>query len=451
MQLVQTAMFLLVVASGFFADVAYGAQDPRWNLPISPVLALIALVAARTIYLALPAAGPVSIASLGLLAVGALVPSSLAAWVALSAVSIIGILFDSQRRLAHQLPLALAVTQMWKAVGFKVLATPVVGAEAAILGWLLNLIGFNVVVVDNVIRITADHSLILLAGCSALSDLGVILLGWTAVFMLFRPGVQVPCWRLAVVGGATVVLNLLRLILMAIDQQWYDLVHNGVGASIYDAVLCSLVISAGLHYPETPSVDARQTSRPVPDATALPLKFWHRHGGHALVTAMLVLVAASFSLKWVRYTAADVSGREEAQVRLKRAITADGFKFVANVALTADGAIEGLIFEKAGCDAPLYVSMLGASGGTEQILSQYLDGAPIAFVLDGKVIERWPMLQFVTINAVGVATQVLTWQTPTLHPLVSVSPPPSADGPSGCSWPGNASSNQQRADLTRAD
>ena len=101
----------------------------------------------------------------------------------------------------------------------------------------------------------------------------------------------------------------------------------------------------------------------------------------------LMLVAVSFSLKWVRYTAADVSGREEAQVRLKRVIAADGFKFVANVALTADGAIEGLIFEKAGCDAPLYVSLLGASGGTEHILSQFLDGAPVAFAL--RPVSHW--------------------------------------------------------------
>jgi hypothetical protein len=109
-QTAQTVMFLLVVANGFFADVAYGAQDPRWNLPVSPVLLLIAAVAARTIYLARPATGPVSLVSTGLLVAGALVPSSLTAWMALFTVSAIGILFDRPRYLAHQLPLALAVT-----------------------------------------------------------------------------------------------------------------------------------------------------------------------------------------------------------------------------------------------------------------------------------------------------------------------------------------------------
>jgi hypothetical protein len=435
----QTVMFLLVVANGFFADAAYGAQDPRWNLPVSPVLALIAMVAARTIHLALPAAGPASIVSLGLLAVGALVPSSLAAWSSLFAVSAIGILFDHQRRLAHQLPLALAVTQMWKAVGFKVLASPVVEAEAAILGAALNLIGFNAQVVGNAIHITPEHSLILLAGCSALSDLGVILLGWTAVFMLVRPGVQVPVWRLAVVGGATVVLNILRLILMSLNQEWYDLVHNGIGASLYDALLCGLVISAGLFYPDAPVA-----SRPMPGPelsgrrvgpSSAPRPQVRLHRSQVAAAALLVLAASSLSLKWVRYSAGDISGRSEAQLRLKDAIANAGFTFVANVPLTADGAIEGLMFEKAGCESPLYVSLLGASGGTEQVLSRYLHGAPSAIVLDGKIVERWPMLQFVAANAVGVARQLMSGDRAVLHPLVSVSPPPTGNDTVNCSWP----------------
>jgi hypothetical protein len=419
-------MFLLVVANGFFADIAYGAQDPRWNLPVSPVLLLIATVAARTIYLANLAFGPASFVSLGLLAVGALVPSSLAAWTALFTVSAIGILFDRSRYLAHQLPLALAVTQMWKAVGFKVLASPVVAAEASILGALLNFIGFNVQVIGNVVQITPQHSLILLAGCSALSDLGVILLGWTAVFMLVRPGIQVPFWRLAVVGGATVVLNLLRLILMSLNQEWYDFVHNGLGASFYDALLCALVISAGLFYPETAGL---QPARSVAPKDEPPM--WQ--GRHVVASMLMVLAMASLSLKWVRYSGDDISGRQEAQVRLKDAITDAGFTFVAKVALTADGAIEGLMFEKAGCTDPLYVSLLGASGGTEQLLSRYLNGAPIAIVLDGRIVERWPMLQFAATNVVGVAKQLVSGQRAVLHPLVSVAPPPA--GAAGCSWP----------------
>ena len=439
----QTVMFLLVVANGFFADAAYGAQDPRWNLPVSPVLALIAMVAARTIYLARPAAGPASMVSLGLLAVGALVPSSLAAWTALFAVSAIGIVFDATRRLSHQLPLALAVTQLWKAVGFKVLASPVVEAEAAILGAALHLIGFNAQVVGNVIHITPEHSLILLAGCSALSDLGVILLGWTAVFMLVRPGLQVPVWRLAVVGGATVVLNILRLVLMSLNQDWYALVHNGIGASLYDALLCGLVISAGLFYPDAVIAgtaskhNAELPTRRVSHSAVLPSQFYrHRADGrHVAAAVLLVLATSSLSFKWVRYSAGDISGRSEAEVRLKDAIADAGFKFVATVPLTADGAIEGFMFKKAGCESPLYVSLLGASGGTEQVLSQYLQGAPSAIVLDGTVVERWPMLQFVAANAVGVARQLMSGDRAVLHPLVAVSPPPTGGDNGSCTWP----------------
>ena len=152
-----------------------------------------------------------------------------------------------------------------------------------------------------------------------------------------------------------------------------------------------------------------------------------------MVAVLAMLAVASLSLKWVRYSEDDVSGWIEAQARLKDAITTAGFTFVSSVPLTADGAIEGLMFEKAGCENPLYVSLLSASGGTEQVLSRYLHGAPIAIVLDGKIVDRWPMLQFVAANAVGVAQQLLSGDRAVLRPLVSVSPPPMHA--SGCSWP----------------
>jgi hypothetical protein len=440
MRRAQTLMFLLVVANGFFVDMAYGAHDPRWNLPISPVLLLIAAVAARTIYLSDAATGPVNLVSFGLLAVGVLVPSSMAAWTTLFAVSAVGIVVDKHRRLAHQLPLALATTQMWKAVGFKVLASPVVEVEAAVLGGVLRLIGFDATVIGNVIRITPDHSLILLAGCSALSDLGVILLGWTAVFMLVHPGVQVPLRRLALLAGTTIALNIVRLVLMSLDQDWYELVHNGMGASVYDALLCALVMTAGLVQapPQGQVKTASRIGLRERDAT----RMFSRNGRHVAAAAAVLLAMTTLSLKWVRYSEDDISGRAQAQARLKATIGAAGFTYVSNVPLTADGAIEGLMFEKAGCAQPLFVSLLGASGGTEQILSRYLNGAPIAIVLDGAVVERWPMLHFVAANAVGVAKQLVRGDRALLHPLVSVSPPPAAASSHSCTWPTRVATDQ---------
>jgi hypothetical protein len=434
----QTLMFLLVVANGFFADVAYGTQDPRWNLPVSPVLALIAAVAARTIYLSTPTSGLVSAGSLGLLGVGALVPSSLMAWTALFGVSALGLIADTPRRLAHQLPLALAATQLWKGVGFKVLASPVVEAEAAVLGTVLRLIGFDATVIGNVIRITPEHSLILLAGCSALSDLGVILLGWTAVFMLVQPGVQVPLRRLALVAGATMTLNILRLVLMAVDQDWYELVHNGMGASVYDAVLCAVVMTAGLFYAPTNAVTK---TAPQLAHQRIVVPMFSRNGRHVAVAAAALLAVTSLSLKWVRYSEDDISGRAEAQARLKVTIAAAGFNYVSSVPLTADGAIEGLMFEKSGCAQPLFVSLLGASGGTEQVLSRYLDGAPIAIVLDGQIVERWPMLRFVAANAVGVAKQLVSGDRALLRPLISVSPVAASGVSLSCTWPSRIASD----------
>lgn len=250
------SVYLLVIANGLFADAVYRLYATTEGIPISPVLLVIVVAGCAVI-----ARSPMphhnwGLVWLGLLCLGALIPSSVASWATLFVVSAFGLIVDSGRRRVHQLPLALATTQLWKALVFKVAAGPIVETEAWLLGGVLRLFNIDAAVIGNVVRISPEHSLVLLAGCSAFSDLGLILLGWIAVNMLIHPDRELPLLFLAGIAASVVGFNILRLLLMSLSPSWHAWMHDGMGAALYDAALCVLVVTAGF-------IDPRRDARYV--------------------------------------------------------------------------------------------------------------------------------------------------------------------------------------------
>ena len=70
------AFFVLAIANGLFADIAYAVAAGTGRLPFSPVIIIIILAAARLLMLGQPSGGPFPVLAMGVLAAGALVPSS---------------------------------------------------------------------------------------------------------------------------------------------------------------------------------------------------------------------------------------------------------------------------------------------------------------------------------------------------------------------------------------
>lgn len=427
MAILQTAVVLLAIANGLFAALAMGPPPPQ-SLPLSPVLALVILAIAREVWRAPPIDSPFAASLLALAAAGSLVPSSLAAWLALLAASALGLLYDRPRKSAHQLICGLAILQLWKAFGFKMFAAPLLQAEAVLLTAALQLAGYAPEVDGNIVRISSQHTLVLLAGCSSFSELGTILLGWSAMFRFMNPSSRLPARRLAMVAAAAISINVLRLVVMAWDPGWYEWAHNGSGSQIYDALVCAIVVSIIVF----PATGARQ-SVPVVGGTGRPL-CWTPALVSLAGIAVLALAAASLTLKANRYAHTGLTGWQHAETSLKRDLLAGGFVFVTAIPLSVGGLLEALVFEKQGC-APLFISLVGENADTTNMLSRHLNGAPAALLLNGRPAGTWPALRVLAANLADRPLAIWQARPSKSHLLLSVSPPPASVARPECAWP----------------
>ena len=432
------AVVVLVIANGLFVDISYALSAPAARLPFSPVILIIAAATARLLTAGAPGNGLFRWAAVGVLTAGAFVPSSLTSWLVLVAVSAAGIQLDRSRSAGYHMSMALAFTQIWHSSVFKVFASSLTGGEAVLLAAVLSVLGFSPEVDGNVVRLTPEHALVLLTGCSVFSGLGVVLLGWSAAFCLLRPGDRFQVKYVAVVALAAISLNIFRLVLMAIGPVWHAFVHDGAGAQIYDASLCLLVVSAG--WLPRSALAAAGT-----EPAAVVRK--HAPGGvlasrmrpfvkrDAVAFAVLLLALfASISLKSVRYSSTDTTGWKEAKSRIKDAIQTSGFEYAGTVSMTSDQAIEGMVFKKPNCAVPLFVGMMGASSDTLPMISQYMAGTPLEVYLDEQPVHNWAVSRFLTVNIVEIAFSLSKGRKPVLHPLIAVSRPVERQS-SECHWP----------------
>ena len=115
----------------------------------------------------------------------------------------------------------------------------VLSAEAGIAGFLASWIWSDVQVQGTALQLPGGHMLVLVWGCSALSNLGdAMLLFWAlASVSLSGPiprqlmGRFVGCAML--LACITIVLNTLRLVLMACEPGLYAYLHSGQGAVFF--------------------------------------------------------------------------------------------------------------------------------------------------------------------------------------------------------------------------
>jgi hypothetical protein len=424
------AFFVLAVINGLFADMAYAVVAGTGRLPFSPVIVIIIIAAARLLLPAVPGFWVYPLVAMGLLAVGALIPSSLAAWFVILGVSTLGLIWDRNRLSAYQMMLALAMTQIWHGSAFKIFASSFTSGEALLLAACLRVLGFIPEVDGNVVRVTADHALVLLSGCSVFAGLGVILLGWSAVFCLLRPNERFPGRYIGGVALVAICLNISRLIVMSYGPEWHEFAHNGTGATLFDALVCLLVVSAAW-FP------ARQAIIPIARRDHVFGKFsapiWTRNGV-AVYGAFALVLCVSLAIKAVRYSSTDATGWHEATDRIKEDVLARGFTFDGMVSITADHSIEGMAFKKPDCGGTLLIAMIGASSDTLPMITRYMAGTHVGVYLDGSAVGRDAVPRFLAVNIAEIAISAVQGRKPALHPLLAVSRP-LENVTDGCQWP----------------
>jgi exosortase/archaeosortase family protein len=174
-----------------------------------------------------------------------LLPTDRMIWVAAAGVSTYLWIFnrnDAQLRAAAAVLAALSVQEFWGHVFFNLVALPLLRAETAAVGLILEAFRPGTVWQDNLITGPSGYGIVVYTGCSSFQNLSVAMLCWVTVSRLRHQS-----WRSRdlVTGGAVaatmILLNLTRLCLMAWNIDLFRYWHDGTGAEIF-AIGASLTI-----------------------------------------------------------------------------------------------------------------------------------------------------------------------------------------------------------------
>jgi hypothetical protein len=153
---------------------------------------------------------------------------------------------DLKLRAAAIVLAALSVQEFWGRIVFKLFALPLLRAETAVVGTMLQAIRPATVWRDNVITGPGGHGIVVYDLCSSFHNLSVAALCWLTVRNLRDHSWQARDFISGAVVGMTMVLcNVVRLCLMAWDADLYQYWHDGAGKTIFDlgASTAILVIS----------------------------------------------------------------------------------------------------------------------------------------------------------------------------------------------------------------
>jgi exosortase/archaeosortase family protein len=172
-------------------------------------------------------------------------PTSKTTWIAASGIAIYLWLFnegDAKLRAAGVVLAALAVQELWGHIFFNLVTFPLLRAETAVVGTIMDAVRPGTVWHDNAIMGPNGWGIVIINSCSSFHNLSLAMLCWLTLSRLRRQD-----WRTRdfVIGGAIgltmILFNVARICLMEWDVNLYHYWHDGVGAEIY-AIGASLTI-----------------------------------------------------------------------------------------------------------------------------------------------------------------------------------------------------------------
>jgi exosortase/archaeosortase family protein len=174
-----------------------------------------------------------------------LLPMYRAIWVAATGIAIYLIVFsgdDTRLRAAATVLAGLSMQQYWGHIFFYLVAIPLLDAETAAVGTILSAIRPGTVWQGNMIGGPNGFGIIIYNTCSSFHNVSLAILCWLTVSR-WRDQYQ---WRqdlamLGVVAATMILLNLLRLCLMARNVDFYNYWHTGAGADLF-AIVASVTI-----------------------------------------------------------------------------------------------------------------------------------------------------------------------------------------------------------------
>jgi hypothetical protein len=159
-------------------------------------------------------------------------------WVAATGVAIYLLICsrgDLSMRASGIVLAALSVQEFWGHVFFQLITMPLLRAETAVVGKMLQLTRGGTIWYDNMISTQSGHGIVLYPYCSSFHNLSLALLCWVTLTRL-----RYLTWRGndfvlgGLVAGMMILLNTTRLYLMAFDVDAYHFWHEGIGSIIFE-------------------------------------------------------------------------------------------------------------------------------------------------------------------------------------------------------------------------
>jgi len=174
-----------------------------------------------------------------------LVPSSLFAWAVTGLYAgWCGLRAPAGKRAGSWLICGLAACALWQALGIRILGAWLLLPDTMLVEQILRLMRDGIVRHGNVVGVPGVYQIVMLAGCSTLQPLPLVLLGSMATALLHRQHSQTAALagRAMLAGLGFIALNLVRLVLLAWSEPVYTFVHGTIGQNLFDGTVILLLM-----------------------------------------------------------------------------------------------------------------------------------------------------------------------------------------------------------------
>ncbi|MCV6589541.1 MAG: exosortase/archaeosortase family protein [Marinobacterium sp.] len=150
---------------------------------------------------------------------------------------------NTAQKAAGMLLVALALRGPLSALMLNLFSGPLLTMDAWLSASLLQLLGESAQQVDNLVLRADGVNLLVLTGCSSVTNLSWALLLWLTVQLWLYQQLPQRAVTMALLIVALVVgINAIRLTLMTLSQTAYQLVHDGWGGELVNLVTLLLVL-----------------------------------------------------------------------------------------------------------------------------------------------------------------------------------------------------------------
>jgi hypothetical protein len=240
---------LLIFTAGLWNNVigSYGQFGPlAWltdnaGLDIGKILAFAALLKICASIGDRSILRRSDLVALMVLLVGTVLPYSTITWLSATAIGVAFVFWRRDEPLLSsigQILIACAVHKAWGPKVFTVAAPYFVNLEAAFAARLLTTFSTGYSVQFNQIVAQNGHSIEIFGGCSAFHNLSLGALIWISIIKLQRMYfTRLDFFALAGTFAAIILINEIRIMLMARSYAYYVFWHNGAGVTIVSAAM----------------------------------------------------------------------------------------------------------------------------------------------------------------------------------------------------------------------